>query len=185
MAHFAKLGVNGKVIAVHGLDNDQMLNADNQEDESVGQNRLQQIHGWPAQMWIQTSYNTRGGKHYSINESGEIVETADQSKALRGNYAGIGYTYDEDNNIFWPPQPHASWTKNTSTAGWDAPITAPSVINDGADPVVWDWQIVWDESAYQSDNTKGWKGTKSNRDGSDHADKDKTYDWNGSAWVEA
>ena len=59
MAHFAKLGVNGKVIAVHGLDNDQMLNADGQEDESVGQQRLQQIHGWPAEMWIQTSYNTR------------------------------------------------------------------------------------------------------------------------------
>ena len=52
MAHFAKLGVNGKVIAVHGLDNDQMLNADGQEDESVGQQRLQQIHGWPAEMWI-------------------------------------------------------------------------------------------------------------------------------------
>ena len=64
MSHFAKLGVNGKVIAVHGLDNDQMLNADNQEDETVGQQRLQQIHGWPAQMWIQTSYNTRINKYY-------------------------------------------------------------------------------------------------------------------------
>ena len=52
MAHFAKLGVNGKVIAVHGLDNDQMLNADGQEDESVGQQRLQQIHGCTLQMWI-------------------------------------------------------------------------------------------------------------------------------------
>ena len=55
----------------------------------------------------------------------------------------------------------------------------------GADPVVWDWNIVWNESAYQADNSKGWKGTKTNLDGSDHADKDKTYDWNGSAWVEA
>ena len=45
MAHFAKLGVNGKVIAVHGLINKDMLNADGQEDESVGQNRLQEIHG--------------------------------------------------------------------------------------------------------------------------------------------
>ena len=76
MAHFAKLGVNGKVIAVHGLDNDQMLNADNVEDESVGQNRLQQIHGWPAQMWIQTSYNTRGGKYYNADGT-----EGDQSKA--------------------------------------------------------------------------------------------------------
>ena len=181
MAHFAKLGVNGKVIAVHGLDNDQMLNADNVEDESVGQQRLEQIHGWPAQMWIQTSYNTRAGKHYDADNN----ESADQSKALRGNYAGIGYTWDEDNQIFWSPKPHASWSKNTSTASWDAPITYPSVTNDGADPVVWEWSISWNETAYQADNTKGWKGTKNNLDGTDHADAAKTYDWNGSAWVEA
>ena len=180
MAHFAKLGVNGKVIAVHGLDNKDMLNADGQEDESVGQNRLQEIHGWPAAMWIQTSYNTRGNKYY--NEDGS---EGDQSKKLRGNYAGIGYTYDEDNDIFWPKQPYASWTKNTSTASWDCPINYPSVTTDGADPVVWDWSIVWNESAYQSDNSKGWKGTKHNVDGTAHADADKTYDWNGSAWVEA
>ena len=179
MAHFAKLGVNGKVIAVHGLDNDQMLNADNNEDESVGQNRLQQIHGWPAQMWIQTSYNTHAKKYR--NQDG----TLDADKQLRGNYAGIGYTWDEDNAIFWPKQPHASWSKNTSTAGWDSPINYPSVTDDGADPVVWNYQIHWNESAYQADNTKGWKATKHNVDGSDHADKDKTYDWNGSAWVEA
>ena len=156
MAHFAKLGVNGKVIAVHGLDNDQMLNADGQEDELVGQQRLEQIHGWPAQMWIQTSYNTRGNKYYDENG----LEHSDQSKKFRGNYAGIGFTWDEDNQIFWPQQPHASWSKNTSTAGWQAPITYPSVTNDGADPVVWNWDIEWDESAYQSDNSKGWKGKK-------------------------
>jgi len=180
MAHFAKLGVNGKVIAVHGLDNDQMLNASNVEDETVGQQRLQEIHGWPAAMWIKTSYNTREGKHYT-----DGAESADQSKALRGNYAGIGYTWDEDNQIFWPKQLYASWTKNTSTATWDSPITYPSVTDDGADPVVWNWQIAWNETAYQADNSKGWKGTKSNVDGTDHADAAKTYDWNGSAWVEA
>ena len=180
MAQFAKLGVNGKVIAVHGLDNDQMLNADNVEDESVGQQRLEQIHGWPSQMWIQTSYNTKGNKYYNADGS-----EGDQSKKLRGNYAGIGYTWDEDNQIFWSPRPYASWTKNTSTADWDAPITFPSVTNDGADPVVWEWQINWDETAYQADNTKGWKCAKQNLDGADHADAAKTYDWNGSAWVEA
>ena len=149
MAHFAKLGVSGKVIAVHGLDNDQMLNADGQEDESVGQNRLQQIHGWPAAMWIQTSYNTMNNKYWTTNEAGETIE-GDQSKKLRGNYAGIGYTWDEDNEIFWPKQPFASWTKNTTTASWDCPITFPSVTNDGADPVVWEWTISWDETAYQA-----------------------------------
>ena len=179
MAHFAKLGVNGKVIAVHGLDNDQMLNADGVEDETVGQQRLQQIHGWPAQMWIQTSYNTN--RKVYRNQDG----STDASKQFRGNYAGIGHTWDEDNQIFWPKQPHASWTKNLSTAGWDAPINYPSVVDDGADPKVWNYNIEWNESAHQADNSKGWKATKHNIDGSDHADKDKTYDWNGSAWVEA
>ena len=175
MAHFAKLGVNGKVIAVHGLDNDQMLNADNVEDESVGQQRLEQIHGWPAQMWIQTSYNTRGGKHYDADNN----ESADQSKALRGNYAGIGFTWDEDNQIFYPPKPFASWTLNTSTASWQAPITYPSVIDDGQDPVVFRYEISWNESGYQADNSKGWEATKSN----DTAETPTIHDWNGSAWV--
>ena len=119
-------------------------------------------------------------KYYNADGS-----EGDQSKKFRGNYAGIGHSWDEDNQIFWSKQPFASWTKNTSTAVWDAPITYPSVTTDGADPVVWDWNIVWNVSAYQADNSKGWKGTKTNLDGSDHADKDKTYDWNGSAWVEA
>ena len=181
MAHFAKLGVNNKVIAVHVLDNDKMLNASNVEDETIGRQELQRIHGWPEALWVQYSYNTRGGKHYQADGS----ESADQSKAIRGNAAAIGMIYDETNDIFIEKQPHASWTKNTSTASWDSPITAPSVTDDGADPVVWNWQITWNESAYQGNNSKGWKGVKRNLDGTDHADKDKTYDWNGSAWVEA
>ena len=91
MAHFAKLGINSKVMAVHVLNNDDMKNADGNEDETVGQQRLQEIHGWPAQMWIQTSYNTRAGKHYDAN--GDL--SGDQSKALRGKYAGIGYEWDD------------------------------------------------------------------------------------------
>jgi len=177
MAHFAKLGANGKVIQVLTMDNDNMRNASDVEDESVGQQWLERHNNWPAQMWIQTSYNTRGGKYYNADGT-----EGDQSKALRGNYAGIGYSYDEDNNMFFPKQPHASWTKNTTTASWDAPITYPSVKDDGADPVVWVWSVTWNETAYQADNSKGWKGTKHNLDGTDHADTD-TYDWNGSAWV--
>ena len=84
MAHFAKLGANGKVIQVLTLDNKDMLNADGVEDESVGQQYLETHNNWPAQMWIQTSYNTRGNKYY--NEDGS---EGDQSKKLRGNYAGI------------------------------------------------------------------------------------------------
>ena len=73
-------------------------------------------------MWIQTSYNTRGGKYTS---SGTDSGT-DQSKAFRGNYAGIGYTWDEDNQIFFPKKPHASWVR-AFTASWDANFTHQSV----------------------------------------------------------
>jgi hypothetical protein len=170
MAHFAKLGANSKVIQVLTLNNSDMLNADGVEDESVGQQYLETHNNWPAQMWIQTSYNTHGNQHKN------------GGTAFRGNYAGIGYEWDEDNNIFWPKKPHASWSKNTSTASWKAPITYPSVTDDGADPVVWQWNITWDEAAYQADNTKGWEGTKFNVDGTDHSDT-ATYDWNGTAWV--
>jgi hypothetical protein len=78
----------------------------------VGQQYLEKHSNWPAQMWIQTSYNTSRGKHRS----------GDDSKALRGNYAGIGYTWDEDNQIFYGEKPYASWVLNTTTATWHSPI---------------------------------------------------------------
>ena len=112
MAHFAKLGANGKVIQVLTLDNKDMLNADGVEDESVGQQYLEIHNNWPAQMWIQTSYNTYANKHNS----------GDNSKAFRGNYAGIGYEWDEDNQIFWPKKPFASWVKNLTDARWQSPV---------------------------------------------------------------
>ena len=173
MAHFAKLGVNGKVLSVEVVADTDCQGADGTEMESIGIDFLNKTHGWP--LWAKTSYNTRGGKYYNADGT----EHSDQSKAYRGNYAGIGYTWDEDNDIFWPKQPHASWTKNTSTAGWDAPITYPSVTDDGQDPVVFTYMISWDEALYQGDNNKGWIATKSN----DSAETPTIHDWNGSAWV--
>ena len=121
MAHFAKLGVNGKVIAVLTLDNKDMLNADGVEDESVGQQYLERHNNWPAPMWIQTSYNTSANKHSS----------GDNSKAFRGNYAGIGMTWDEDNNIFYGKKPYASWVLDVPTASWKSPIgDAPDDLTD-------------------------------------------------------
>ena len=59
-----------------------------------------------------------------------VLNILTKLKALRGNYAGIGYTWDEDNNIFWPKQPFTLvGLKNTTTASWDAPITYPSANN--------------------------------------------------------
>jgi hypothetical protein len=72
--------------------------------------------------WIQTSYNTRGGVHYNP-ETGDPSE--DQSKALRKNYAGVGYTYDRDRDAFIPPKPYSSWVLDEETCLWNAPIAKP------------------------------------------------------------
>ena len=69
-----------------------------------------------------TSYNTRGGIHYDpiTNEP-----SADQSKAFRKNYAGIGYTYDETFDAFIPPKPYSSWLLNTASCLWEPPVPYP------------------------------------------------------------
>ena len=158
MAHFAKLGANGKVIQVLTMDNDKMLNADGVEDESVGQQWLETHNNWPAQMWIQTSYNTSGNKHSS----------GDDSKAFRGNYAGIGYTWDEDDQIFWPKKPYPSWVKNMTTAQWDSPIgDAPALTSEqeaqntiptdaegkATGPATHGWVYLWNETNQSWDLT--------------------------------
>ena len=157
MAHFAKIGANSKVIQVLTMDNDKMLNADGVEDETVGQQWLETHNNWPAQMWIQTSYNTVNNTHSS----------GDNSKAFRGNYAGIGYEWDEDNNIFWPKKPHASWVKNTTDARWQSPIgdapaltaeqqtqNTPTKDAEGNDvPATHHWIYVWNESNQSWDLT--------------------------------
>lgn len=44
----------------------------------------------------------------------------------RKNFAGIGYTYDEDRDAFIPPQPYPSWTLNEDTCLWEAPVAMPT-----------------------------------------------------------
>ena len=147
MAHFAKLGSNSKVIQVLTLDNKDMLNADGVEDESVGQQYLELHNNWPAQMWIQTSYNTSSNKHSS----------GDDSKAFRGNYAGIGMEWDEDNQIFWSKKPYASWVKDTSDASWHSPIgDAPALTAEQESQntaATHFWNYVWNEAGQTWDLT--------------------------------
>ena len=147
MAHFAKLGSNGKVIQVLTMDNDKMLNADGVEDETVGQQWLEQHNNWPAQMWIQTSYNTKSNTHSS----------GDNSKAFRGNYAGIGYTWDEDDQIFWPKKPYVSWVKDTTIAQWKSPIgDAPALTAEQTsqnEAGTHSWGYDWNESGQSWDLT--------------------------------
>ena len=145
MAHFAKLGANGKVISVLTLDNKDMLNADGVEDETVGQQYLELHNNWPAQMWIQTSYNTIANTH---NKGG---------KPFRGNYAGIGYEWDEDNQIFWTKKPFPSWVKDITTANWQSPIGSPPALTaeqtSQNEAKTHDWYYAWNEEGQSWDLT--------------------------------
>jgi len=95
MAHFAKC-VDGKVVSVIVAETD-FFNTF--VDSSPG-------------AWIQTSYNTHGGQH-------------PEGRPLRGNYAGIGYTYDQANDVFYAPQPYPSWTISAPSWLWQAPVPYP------------------------------------------------------------
>ena len=102
MAHHAKI-CDGKVVQVIVAEPD-FFNTF--VDSSPGQ-------------WLQTSYNTRGGVHYGADGQ------PDGGLALRGNYAGIGYTYDAVNDVFYAPQPFASWTLNQTAWQWEPPVAYP------------------------------------------------------------
>jgi hypothetical protein len=121
MGHYAKV-VDGKVNQVIVAEAD-FFNGF--VDTSPGQ-------------WIQTSYNTRGGVHYEPNSD---TPSADQAKALRKNYAGIGYSYDAQRDAFISPKPFNSWVLDEQTCLWGAPVSYPT---DGK-------AYVWDEA------TTSWK----------------------------
>lgn len=95
MSHFAKV-VDGKVTQVIVAEPEFF---DTFVDSSPG-------------TWIQTSYNTHGNQH-------------PEGRPLRGNYAGIGYTYDATNDVFYAPKPFDSWVLNESTWLWEAPVAMP------------------------------------------------------------
>ena len=116
MAHYAKLGINSKVIGVEVVADADCQNADGIEDEEVGRQFLERIHSWP--LWKKTSYNTHGGQHSA------------GGTPLRGNYAGIGMNYDDDNDLFLPKKPYASWVLNTSEARWQSPIGDAPVLSE-------------------------------------------------------
>ena len=91
-------------------------------------------------MWIQTSYNT-------INNTHKLGGTP-----FRGNYAAIGYIWDEDNNIFYPPKPYTSWVLNVPTASWKSPIgDAPDDLTD--EEKVTGTHYAWNESGQSWDKT--------------------------------
>jgi hypothetical protein len=114
MAHFAKLNSDNGVIHVLVVDNWNVTDGNGDEQESIGVAYLENLYGVePGITWKQTSYNGN----------------------MRKNYAGIGFTYDEDLDAFIPPKPFASWILNEDTCQWKAPVPAPT---DGN-------RYVWDE----------------------------------------
>jgi hypothetical protein len=106
MAHFAKIGLNSKVIDVLTVHNNELLDANGVEQEVNGIDFLTKLTGWS--IWKQTSYNGN----------------------IRKNFAGIGYTYDEDRDAFIPPKPYNSWTLNETTCQWEAPVARPELTQE-------------------------------------------------------
>jgi hypothetical protein len=109
VSHFAKLDENNVVTFV---------TVGRQEDDGLEA----ELTARTGDVYKQTSYNTRGGVHYNP-ETGEPSD--DQTKALRFNYAGIGFTYDEDRDAFIPPKPFESWVLDEDTCLWEAPEPYP------------------------------------------------------------
>ena len=138
MAHFAQLDSNNVVTNVIVISNDDITDINGNEAESIGVAFCQKLVGSDTN-WKQTSYN---GK-------------------MRGNYAGIGYTYMSNvatlgvgsTDVFISQQPYASWSIGVGTAQWYAPIPEPALTDDQIASMSY---YTWDESAYQEDNTTGW-----------------------------
>ena len=117
MAHFAKLDENNTVLDVIKVQNSELLDSDGNESEAVG---IAFLNGLFAGTWKQTSYNG----------------------SFRGSYAVIGGSYDPDLDIFKPLKPFPSWSWNTSSGEWVAPVTKPT---DTSTNYVWneatqDWE---------------------------------------------
>lgn len=115
MSHFAQVNENNDVVQVIRI---------NQDVIDTG------VFG-DTSSFVQTSYNTLGGVHYAEDSQ----PSADQSKALRKNFASIGFKLDRVRDAFIPPQDFPSWTLNEGTCLWEAPVPYPV---DGA-------RYRWDE----------------------------------------
>jgi hypothetical protein len=126
MAHFALIDENNFVLQVVVVSNNELIDEENVESEKKGINFLKSIFGENTN-WVQTSYN---GK-------------------IRANYAGIGFSYDAENNVFIAPKPYDSWVLNKQTFTWEPPIQKPEF------PAAWNEQsLSWVEIVTSDETTK-------------------------------
>jgi len=128
MAYMARV-IDGVVVAVHSRTPEYNATQPNSDE------------------FIQTSYNVRGGVYYEpdtglpAENQAEVI--AEQDGRQRKNYAGVGFTYDEERDAFIPPKPFESWVLNGDTCLWEAPVAMP---DDGEmyrwDEETTDWVLV-------------------------------------------
>ena len=117
MAHYAQLDKDNVVVSVFvGRDEDDLVDGVTDWEEYYAP------EGFTVK---RTSYNTFGGEHIS------------DGVPFRFNYAGIGYTYDEQRDAFIPPKQFESWILNEEKCLWEAPVPYPS---DGK-------SYTWDEES--------------------------------------
>jgi len=131
MAHFAQLDENNIVVAVIVINNEDILDENGQEQESVGLEYIRSVLKDETK-WVQTSYND----------------------SFRVRYAGIGYTYNVELDAFIPPKPFPSWDLVKETADWQSPLgSAPQLTEE---QIASKFFYKWDEDIHQADNTTGW-----------------------------
>ena len=102
MAYFAKLGTGNIVEKVISINNTVITDANGVEQEKLGVDFINKLYN-TRDVWKQTSYNNN----------------------IRKNYAGIGYTYDQQRDAFIAPKPYNSWILNEQTCRWEAPVAMP------------------------------------------------------------
>jgi hypothetical protein len=122
MAHYAFLDKNNIVTEViTGIDETELIE---------GLNTETWYGNFKGQVCKRTSYNTTGNTHKN------------NGTPFRGNYAGIGYLYDTEFDVFIPVKPFPSWKLNYEKFLWEAPISKPAE----QEGFIWKWSepnLVW------------------------------------------
>lgn len=131
MAHWARLNKQNIVVEVLVGDNN-----DPNGDEGY-QWLLDNLGG----TWVKTSYNSVAGK-WRNPQTNQITD----NPGFRKNYAGVGYTYDEQRDAFIPPKPYDSWILNEDTCRWDPPVPRPAFNSETQAAHIWNEETLsWQE----------------------------------------
>lgn len=137
MEHFAQLDENNVVLQVIIVSEDDIKDSSGNVNEEVGIFFCRQLVNDPNSKWKRTSFNHE----------------------FRGRFGNVGFTYDESLDVFIAPKPYPSWSFNSQTTDWTSPLGDPPEVPLESRG---EYNYVWNEDLYQSDNTKGWVYRKIN-----------------------